>query len=127
MLFEIFWSKYPRKVAKRAAKAVFDRMSNEDKQMAVDSIDKHLQHWKIEGTELAFIPHPTTWLRQGRFEDEIIIQIIKGKEWHETGPGITAKGLEFGLEPSQFDHFYQFKEAVFEMARSGKVINVKFG
>jgi hypothetical protein len=127
MSFEIFWSKYPRKVAKRAAKAVFDRMSTEDKELAIKAIDTHLQHWKIEGTELAFIPHPTTWLRQGRFEDEIVIQVVKGKEWHETGPGITAKGLEFGLEPSQFQHFYQFKEAVFEVVRSGKVINVKFG
>ena len=127
MNFELFWSKYPRKVAKRAAKAIFDRMTTEDKEMAVKSIDTHLKHWQIEGTELAFIPHPTTWLRQGRFEDEIVIQVIKGKEWHETGPGITAKGAEFGLEPSQFQHFYQFKEAVFQAVKGEKVINVKFG
>ena len=127
MNFELFWAKYPRKVAKRAAKAVFDRMTPEDKQMAVDAIDNHLKHWKVEGTELAFIPHATTWLRQGRFEDEIIVQVIKGKEWHETHPGITAKGAEFGLDPSSFEHFYQFKEAVFQAVRAGKVVNVKFG
>jgi hypothetical protein len=127
MTFEIFWSKYPRKVAKRAAKAVFDRMSTQDKELVLNAIDTHLKHWEIEGTELSFIPYPTTWLRQGRFEDEIIIQVIKGKEWYETAPGITTKGLEFGLEPSQFDHFYQFKEAVFEAVKAGKVVNVKFG
>jgi hypothetical protein len=127
MTFEIFWSKYPRKVAKRAAKAVFDRMSTQDKEMVLNAIDTHLKHWEIEGTELAFIPYPTTWLRQGRFEDEIIIQVVKGKEWYETAPGITKKGLEFELEPSQFDHFYQFKEAVFEAVKAGKVVNVKFG
>ena len=58
MNFELFWSKYPRKVAKRAAKAIFDRMTTEDKEMAVKAIDTHLKHWQIEGTELAFIPYP---------------------------------------------------------------------
>ena len=126
MNFESFWAKYPRKVAKRAAKAVFDRMTTEDKQMAVNALDTHLKHWQIEGTELAFIPHPTTWLRQGRFEDEIIIQAVKGKEWHETSTGLIEKGREYNINPNQFNHFYQFKEAVHN-AVNGNVINVKFG
>jgi hypothetical protein len=126
MNFEIFWSKYPRKIAKRLAREVFNRMPKEDQEMAIKAIDIHLKHWKVEGTEMQFIPHATTWLRQGRFEDEIVVQAVKGKEWHETSTGLIEKGREFNLDPSQFAHFYLFKEAVHH-AVNGKVINVKFG
>ena len=126
MNFEIFWAKYPRKIAKRLAREVFNRMPKEDQEMAIKAIDTHLKHWKVEGTEMQFIPHATTWLRQGRFEDEIVVQAVKGKEWHETSTGLIEKGREFNLDPSQFAHFYLFKEAVYH-AVNGRVINVKFG
>ena len=126
MNFEIFWAKYPRKIAKRLAREVFNHMPKEDQEMAIKAIDTHLKHWKVEGTEMQFIPHATTWLRQGRFEDEIVVQAVKGKEWHETSTGLIEKGREFNLDPSQFAHFYLFKEAVHH-AVNGRVINVKFG
>ena len=126
MNFEIFWAKYPRKIAKRLAREVFNRMPKEDQEMAIKAIDTHLKHWKVEGTEMQFIPYATTWLRQGRFEDEIVVQAVKGKEWHETSTGLIEKGREFNLDPSQFAHFYLFKEAVHH-AVNGRVINVKFG
>ena len=126
MTFEIFWAKYPRKIAKRLAREVFNRMPKEDQEMAIKAIDTHLKHWKVEGTEMQFIPHATTWLRQGRFEDEIVVQAVKGKEWHETSTGLIEKVREFNLDPSHFQHFYLFKEAVHH-AVNGRVINVKFG
>jgi hypothetical protein len=127
MSFEIFWEKYPRKVAKRAARAVFDRMTAEDKAMAIDAIEKHCKHWKLQNTEMEFIPHATTWLRQGRFEDEIVIQVVKGKEWFETATGIREKGKELGLYEEHFELFHQFKDAVLAAAKNGNVVNVKFG
>jgi 16S rRNA C1402 (ribose-2'-O) methylase RsmI len=38
MSFDIFWAKYPRKIAKRMAREVFVRMPKEDQQMALDAI-----------------------------------------------------------------------------------------
>jgi len=39
--------------------------------------------------------------------------VVDGKEWHETWPGIVAKGKEMGILESQFAHPYEFKAAVF--------------
>lgn len=64
--FESFWSRYPRKSAKQFAKKSWDRLSDEDKQSAIDG---------IVGVETIsdpkFIPFPSTYLNGRRWEDEI--------------------------------------------------------
>jgi hypothetical protein len=55
-------------------------------------------------------------LRQERWSDELKVTlpgVVDGKEWHETWPGIVAKGKEMGILESQFAHPYEFKAAVF--------------
>ena len=66
-----------------------------------------------------FIPYPATWLRQERWDDELKVTlpgIVDGKEWHETWPGIVAKGKELGILESQFIHPQDFKAAVMRSA-----------
>ncbi len=123
--FDIWWAAYPRKVAKRLARKKWADLSKEfppiDQMLKVLEAQKRSKGWlKNEGE---FIPHPTTYLNQGRWEDELDVQmprdIVNQKPWHETWPGIVAKGLEFGLVESAFTHPQDFKAAVIKAANEG--------
>lgn len=70
-LFEAFWDNYPRKIKKKLAKKVFDRLSAENKKKALDGLEKYTEYWSAQGTEKQFIPHASTWLNQERWEDEL--------------------------------------------------------
>ena len=67
--FNIFWSKYPRKVAKFSAKRSWNRLSIMEINNIMDVLDQHVLRWKEK--ELQYIPHASTWLNQKRFEDEL--------------------------------------------------------
>jgi hypothetical protein len=66
-----------------------------------------------------YIPHPATWLRGERWDDELEVKlpnVHNDKPWHETATGIELKGKELGLDPSQFESFPHFKVAVMRAA-----------
>lgn len=73
--FSIFWASYPKKVGKGAAekswkkikptKDLLEKMLN-----AIETAKQSMQWNKDNGQ---YIPNPTTWLNQKRWEDEIII------------------------------------------------------
>lgn len=69
--FVRFWDAYPRKVAKREALKAWDRLKPTDRDVEdiLQAIDrqKRSQEWRKDHGE--FIPHPSTWLNQGRWED----------------------------------------------------------
>ena len=71
--FKLFWTAYPKKVAKADAEKRFNKI-NPDEQLLktmMASIDraKKSEGWlKDDGK---FIPHPATWLNGRRWEDEI--------------------------------------------------------
>jgi hypothetical protein len=80
--FEEFWSVYPKKVGKGAAKTAFMKIkpSQEltDKMVeAVRVASKSIQWQKEKGQ---FIPNPSTWLNQGRWEDNMEVEPPKPKE-----------------------------------------------
>lgn len=69
MEFDRFWAEYPRKVGKQAAIKAYD------KALKITSQEQILQGIKLLRTETAgkevnFIPHPATWLNDGRWDDE---------------------------------------------------------
>ena len=68
--FEMFWKAYPKKVGKGAAKKAFSKVKVpvETLVSAVNRQKCSLQWSKDDGQ---YIPLPTTWLNQGRWEDEI--------------------------------------------------------
>jgi hypothetical protein len=70
--FDEFWAVYPRHVAKAAAKAKFEQLG---KKRGVDlaAIVEGARRYAASGDlpEPKFIPHPMTWLNQGRWEDEV--------------------------------------------------------
>jgi hypothetical protein len=68
--FDEFWLAYPRKVGKREARQVFARLMRTRSAPNQEELMASLASLVAEGREMRFIPHPATWLRQGRWEDE---------------------------------------------------------
>lgn len=72
-LFEEFWAAFPRKVGKDAAARAFAKRKPDrsmlDQMLAAIATQKGSPQWVKDGGE--FIPHPSTWLNQGRWQDEV--------------------------------------------------------
>ena len=70
--FARFWAAYPHKVGKDAALRAFRtlRPDNELTDRMVAAVEQHgaSEQWRKDGGQ--FIPHPKTWLREGRWQDE---------------------------------------------------------
>ena len=71
--FEVFWAAYPRKVGKRKAWSIWKGLKGNrpaaDKLIRILETQKCSDQWQKEGGR--YIPHPSTWLGQGRWEDEL--------------------------------------------------------
>ena len=71
--FKTFWSAYPKKAGKDAAKKAFVKRKFDEqafeKVMAALNEQKASEQWVKDAGQ--FIPHPATWLNQGRFDDEL--------------------------------------------------------
>lgn len=118
--FDQFWAAYPRRIAKGDARKAWGQTASIRPPLAdvLKAVAEARKHWDSG----KFIPYPATWLRAERWDDEYDTPILKEHEtkpWHETWEGIRARGLEFNLKESDFDHPTQFKAAVFEAARKG--------
>jgi hypothetical protein len=68
--FNEFWSLFPRRVSKRTAQKAWDK---ETKQTAPEVIISGLRRQLpyLASRDVQFIPHASTWLNQGRWEDEV--------------------------------------------------------
>lgn len=69
MSFEIFWGHYVRKIKKKDARRMWDRLTPENKQRALAAIIEHAKHWEEKSTEMQYIPHAASWLNGERWED----------------------------------------------------------
>ena len=71
--FDRFWDAYPRKVAKPDARKKFDKINPDEEllQVMLASIEKwsRSDQWTKDGGQ--FIPYPSTWLNQRRWEDSV--------------------------------------------------------
>lgn len=71
--FDQFWTAYPRKAGKGAARHAWKTGKLTEKLDAILAAvekQKASEQWRKEGGQ--FIPHPATWLRQERWEDEVL-------------------------------------------------------
>ena len=80
--FNQFWSLYPRKEGKGAARKAWEKINpNADLfQKIINAVQDNLDHnpqWQKQNGQ--FIPHPTTWLNQERWEDDI--ESISHEDW----------------------------------------------
>jgi len=66
---ETIYSHYPRKVGKTAAiKAIVSAMKYESYEKLLETVKEYAE--KIAWKEPQFIPHPSTWFNEGRFNDD---------------------------------------------------------
>ena len=69
--FEVFWSRYPKQIGKKAARLAWDKAK--DRPSITEIIEsvcraKLSTQWTKDGGQ--FIPHPATWINQGRWDDQ---------------------------------------------------------
>jgi hypothetical protein len=71
-LFDEFWSAYPRKVGKDAARKAFAKRKADASLLAsmVSAIASQGLRARCERGEEQYVPHPSTWLNEGRWQDE---------------------------------------------------------
>ena len=116
MSFDDFWIKYPRKVAKKAAMQAFAKLPMDEQELAVDTLDTHLEYWKLKETESDFIPHPATWLNQGRYFDELELKPKAPKKpalpWYSTEQMTMDKARELGMTPRPGEDMGQFRSRI---------------
>ncbi len=71
-LFLSFWQAYPRKIGKGEARVAFARACRkEDANTIVQAAIAYAKHCEELGTESQFRPHPSTWLNQERWDDDL--------------------------------------------------------
>ena len=70
-IFESFWKAYPRKIGKEKCKNWFK--SHKPKEELVKQMIEAVEQQKKskQWSDPQYIPHPYTWLNQGRWEDEL--------------------------------------------------------
>lgn len=70
--FDVFWKTYPKKVGKQDAKKVFDKVKV-PLETLLTAIERQKcgSQWSKDNGQ--YIPNPATWLRQGRWEDEVYV------------------------------------------------------
>ena len=68
--FERFWTVYPKKVGKQDALKAFKKVTESiDALIAAVEQQKMSEQWTKDGGQ--YIPNPSTWLNQGRWEDQL--------------------------------------------------------
>ena len=86
--FEQFWSSYPRKQGKCNARKVFEKINPSEDLFArmLSAVERASQshQWKKDGGQ--YIPLPSTWLNQERWDDEFFTM---GGELHDPSRGIN--------------------------------------
>lgn len=85
--FDEFWAAYPRKVGKGAAITKWAKAIKLAPPYEIMSgLEAAKNEWVMKETETQFIPHPSTWLHQRRWEDE---HAEPEKTWWERQPEPT--------------------------------------
>jgi len=69
--FEQWWTDYPRKEGKAAAAKAYTKAHRQvGAEALANGLQASLTLWRAERRERQYLPHPTTWLNQGRWADE---------------------------------------------------------
>lgn len=71
--FETYWSLYPRKIAKAAARKKYDQAIRKGHTHGaiIEGVTRFRDHVKTHGTPVQYIPHAATWLHNERWLDDL--------------------------------------------------------
>jgi len=68
--FDKIWGMYPNKLKKHYAGVEWLHMTDEERDLAVKAVPKHIEKWRKDNTEMQFIPQLNNWLNGKRWQDE---------------------------------------------------------
>jgi len=70
--FDAFWSEYPKKVGKKDAKKAYEKaLKSTDAETMIRAVQAQKGSGQWTRDNGRYIPNPSTWLNQGRWDDEI--------------------------------------------------------
>jgi len=119
--FEVIWKMYPRKVAKRVAEKSWSKLSTGEKNAAIEAMPNHLEYWKRSDTQKEFIPHLSTWLNQGRWEDELEMPESKNNikvSWWTSETETIKKAQELGVQSRGGEGWSEFRQRIAERMKA---------
>ncbi len=102
--FEQFWLAYPRKVGKKKALHAWNKAKDRPEMtQVIRRIDesKRSEQWLKEDGQ--FIPHPSTWINDGRWDDEPMIK-SNGKGTRPPPPPPKTDPIGRGLWGRTYGH-----------------------
>ena len=101
MTFDVFYGLYPRKMARKDAEKAWKSMTADEQEKAIEALPQHFKYWKVKETAKDYIPYPASWLRAGRYDDELDIEPLKKPElpFYATEELTIKKAQEVGITP----------------------------
>jgi len=127
--FNKFWSLYPKKTGKQKCLSLWTK-----KKPPVEIVLKAVA-WqkKSEQWKKGFIPNPSTWLNEGRWEDEPLeatgepkniysIKVASGEkiiDWRASESGINAKGKELNILPYDNESIKDYRRRLLQGEANG--------
>mgnify|MGYP006932608314 CR=1 FL=1 len=70
--FDTFWALVPRRVGKKAAERAWRAVERRgESQEAIDGMRAYARAFTQSGTDLKYVPHPSTWLNRRGWEDDL--------------------------------------------------------
>jgi hypothetical protein len=117
--FDDWWKQYPKKVGKLDAQKAYRAAIKQGAtpQALLVGLQRHNASWKTKNTERQYIPHPASWLRKGRWEDELdtptpgapqatpVINATTGKPVTKEDFWYACK--DHGIDPAPYVNFWK--------------------
>lgn len=120
-MFSEFWMLYPKKHAKKYAEKCFNKLSTEEKEAAILGLKKYLKYWEMKSTDSEYIMHPSTFINQARWEDELDFEVKKPKvieqAWWSSNESMLAEGLKYNTRPKPGESWFEFKGRLIELKK----------
>ena len=110
MTFDTFWQLYPRHENKRYAERCWRKLTETEKQLALAAIHNHVRVWQAEEREHRFIPVPSTWINQARWEDELIMPKPVAHQMSQSS--WLERGAKMGILPKPGESQDQFQQRI---------------
>ena len=114
MSFDKFYALYPRKMARKDAEKAWKAMTAAEQEKAIEALPNHLKYWKVKETAKDYIPYPASWLRAGRYDDELDIEPNKKPElpFYATEELTLKKAQEVGITPYAGEAWAQLRARI---------------
>ena len=91
-------------------------MTKQEQEDCIEALPNHLAYWKLKQTEMDYICHPATFLSQGRWEDELDMEVKKIKKpelpWYSSEELTKAKAQELGVNAYAGEGWQQWRARI---------------